>query len=369
MRSKKTLVATVACALVAILAIATVSASNQWRVFSYPADIHVEGTITLENLETEFTTGLAVNEDFAALVPIYVNPGTYDVGFIGKAVASDDSIKLHGLIIVPTLVVPLVKRGSFYVNFKVDKTNDFPDGIYIAHGELEITISTIQPGEAKIIWVHMKGLITSYGGEGAIGGIMAHARVADEEEDLAWVHGFLTQQTPVTDISEEYTFSFIAFRLVNTTEVALNQDGHDLYISGLWSAFNITWTYYDHNWTRTIEQICEKEFGELNVNLETTGTFTLQIDDEDLELIEGVVIFYHIRYGGFIEPRLFQMARVNADCNGDWKVNIIDITKMAKSYGATLGRPGYDFFLDVNFDYEINILDLASTAQTFGQKY
>ena len=367
MRTKKVLVAIVACALVAMLAMATVSASNHWRVFSYPADIHVEGTITLENVEGTITTDLDVEEDFSALVPIYVHPGTYNVGFIGKAVVSDDSIKLHGLIIVPTSVVPLVKRGNFYVNFRVDKTNDFPDGTYIAHGELEITISPIQPGEAKVIWVHMKGLVTKYGGEDAIGGIMTHARIAEEEDDWAKVHGFLTQQTPATDTSQEYTFSILAFKLANTTEVKLNHEDNDLYISGDWNVYEVTWTYYDDTWTRTIEEILEGESGDLKVNLENTGVFSLQIDD--LNLIEGNVIFYHIRYGGFIQRPLLPITSVNADSNGDWKVNILDITKIARSYGAKLGRPGYDFFLDVNFDYEINILDLANTAQAFGQEY
>lgn len=371
MRNKKTLVGIVALALAAMLTITTVGASDsaRWRFYSYPADIHVEGTITLENIETDFTDDLEVNEDFTALVPIFVNPGTYDAGFIGRAIASDDSIKFNGLIIVPALVVPMLRRGNFFVNFRVDKPNDLPDGIYIAHGELTVTVSPIEPGEAKVIWVHMKGLVTSYGDEDAFGGIMAHARVAEEEDDWARVHGFLTQQTPATDASEEYTFSFLVFRLVNVTEVALNHEsGNDLHISGLWNVYNVTCTYYDHDWTRTAEQTVEEKPGVLNVNLENTGVFTLEIEDDDLELIEGNVIFYHIRYGGFIE-RVRAMARVNADSNGDWKVNILDITKVAKSYGATLGKPGYDFFLDVNFDYEINILDLANAAQAFGQEY
>jgi len=387
MRTKKVLVAIVACTLVAMLAIATVSASTGWRVYSYPADIHVEGTITLDKVETESTTDLPINEDFSALVPMFVNPGTYDVGFFGKAVVSDGSIKFHGLIIVPELVVPLVKRGSFYVNFRVDKPDDVPDGIYVAHGGLEITISPIQPGEAKVIWVHMKGLVTSYGGGDAFGGIMAHARIVEEEDDWARVHGFLTQQTQVTDTSAEYTFSFLAFRLANTTEVTLNDDdGNDLCISGLWNVYEVTFTHFDNKWTRTIEQMLVEASGDLIVNLNgyaepdvaiesetyeriplsTAGTFTLDIDS--LETIAGNVIFYHIRYGGFFEP-LLPIRRVSADHNGDWKVNILDLIKVAKSYGATLETPRYDFFSDTNFDYSVDIKDLFDIAQTYGQEY
>jgi hypothetical protein len=388
MCNKKTLFGIVALVLAAMLTLTTVSASEtaRWRLYSYPAHIHVEGTITLEDIETDFTDDIEINETFAALVPIYVNPGTYHVGFIGKAVASDDSIKLHGLIIVPTLVVPLVKRGSFYVNFRVDKPDDVPDGIYIAYGELEITISPIQPGEAKVIWVHMKGLVTSYGGKDAFGGIMTHARIA-EEEDWAKVHGFLTQQAPVTDTSAEYSFSFLAFRLANATEVALNDDdGNDLYISGLWNVYEVTFTHFDNKWIHTIEQILGEPSGDLIVNLKgyaepdvaiesetyepvpisTGGNFTLDIDG--LEPIAGNVVFYHIRYGGFFEP-LLPIRRVSADHNGDWKVNILDLIKVAKSYGATLGTPRYDFFSDFNFDYSVDIKDLFDIAQTYGQEY
>lgn len=366
MSDKKTLVGIVAFALAALLAVTTVSASTQLRFFSYPADIEIEGTITLENIETDFETTLDVDTNFTAFVPLFIKPGTYDGGFLGRAVASGETMKFHGLLIIPSVIVPLVQRGSFWVNFRVDKTNDFPDGIYVASGELSIAISPIQVEPAKVIWVHMKGLVTSYGGEDAFGGIMAHARMHVEENDWARVYGFMTQQTPVTDTSAEYTFSFLAFKLVNTTEVELNHEGNDLYISGLWNVYEVTWTHYDNSWTRAIEQIIEEEHGELKVNLETAGVFSLKIDD--LDLIEGIVIFYHIRYGGFSEPQL-PIRRVNADHNGDWKINIVDLMKVAKSYGTTLGTPKYNFFSDIKFDYAINIADLYEIARTFGQEY
>jgi len=370
-RVKKTFVGIIAFALAALLAVTSVSASEHLKFYSYPAGIHVEGTITLKNIETEYTIELDVNENLTALVPIFINPGTYDgVGFLGRAIASDRSIKFHGLITLPSLVLPpLGRRGSFFVNFRVDKPNDLPDGIYFAQGELEITISPIQPGEAQVIWVHMKGLVTSYGGQDAFGGIVAHARVAEEEDDWARVHGFLTQQTPVTDISEEYTFSFLAFRLANTTEVQLNYEDNDLYISGSWNVYNVTWTYFDNSWTQTIEQIVKEESGELKVNLETAGTFALEIDDPEIEPIAGLVIFYHIRYVAFIEPTMLPIRRVGADYNGDWKVDIVDLARTARSYGATIGTPRYDFLLDMNFDYVINIIDVSNVAQTFGQEY
>jgi len=364
MINKKILSAIMVFALTALLAMTSVNASSMFD--SYPADIHAEGKMTLRDVTTAFETELNINTNFTALVPFFINPGAYDVNFIGRAIVSDDSIKFKGLIAIPSLATPLVRKGNFWVNFRVEKPEEveITDRMYIATGELSITISRILSGPTNVVWVHLKGLVTSYGGKDSYGGIMAHAKIGE----WARVHGFFTQQALADDTSVGYTFSFFAFRLVNTTEVELNHDTDDLYISGLWNVYNVTWTHYDHDWTLTVEQITGEGYGELKVAIEPeAGIFTLRI--EGLELIEGKVIFYHIRYCGLIEPTTLPIARVNADYNGDWEVNMLDVTNVAKRYGATIGKPRYNFFLDVNFDYVINILDLASVAQQFGQEY
>jgi len=369
MFSKRKL-AIIVFALTALLGIASVNALPMFH--SYPADIQLDGTLTLKSITTDFESEeIHIITNFTALVPFFINPGVYEaINFTGRAIVSDDSIKFKGLILILSPAIPILRRGNFWVNFRVEKPADvsLPDGMYIAIGEASITISPIVPGPARVVWVHMKGFVTSYGGEDSYGGIVAHARIGE----WARVHGFFTKQIIAYDISEDYTFSFFAFRLVNTTMVELNYEDDDLFISGLWNVYNVTWTYYDHDWTLKVEQLIEEEYGELVVTLESEGYTEVSIPEAGhftlgiigLESIEGAVSFYHLRYCSPIE-----LPAPMTDFNGDWKVNMLDIANIALRYGATIGRPGYNFFLDINFDYVINILDLGSVAQAFGQEY
>jgi len=368
-------------ALTALLAVTSVQALPRFDLHSYPAEIQLLGTMTLKEITTDSATNseipLDIDTNFTALVPFYINPGDYEAYFLGIAVASDDSIKFKGIALIPSLVTPGVHKGNFWVNFRIDKPESLADGIYVATGEMSIAISPVAP-DTKVIWVHMKGMITSYNNSAALGGIVAHAKIGE----WAKVHGFFTPQPIVEEAAEDYTFSFFAFRLVNATTVELNHDDDDLYISGHWDVYNVTLTYYDHDWTLKVEQLLEETEGELMVHLDgyvesdvalesetnertslsTAGTFT--VDLNGLEPIAGTVIFYHLRY---CLPIRYPTPMT--DHNGDWKVNMLDVANVARSYGSTIGRPGYNFFLDVNFDFIINIVDLSSTAQAFGQEY
>ena len=329
--------------------------------FSYPAEIHAEGTMKLKEIATNMEWNLTVNTNFTALVPLFINPGSYDdVEFLGKGVVSDDSVRFSGVLVIsPIAKTGIVSKGSFWVNFKVEKTTEvsISNGIYVVSGELVIIISRVTSEQPKVVWVLMKGLVTSYGDENSFGGILVHAKIGE----WASVHGYFTQPGLAFTPAANYTFSFYSFRLVNTTEAELNHDKEDLYIAGFWNVYNITWTYYDHEFNLTIKQVSNNAAGELKVGLKD-GVFSLGI--EGLELIQGNVIYYHLKYCSPFDPSI-----PIVDCNGDWKVNVLDIAHVAKCYGTTFGKPGYDFFLDVNFDYIINILDLAIVAQTFGQEY
>jgi ABC-type transport system substrate-binding protein len=63
---------------------------------------------------------------------------------------------------------------------------------------------------------------------------------------------------------------------------------------------------------------------------------------------------------------------VAGDLNGDWKVNILDITPIAIRFGAVRGDAGspplpkYDAVADLNRDGKINILDIVQVALVFG---
>jgi hypothetical protein len=58
---------------------------------------------------------------------------------------------------------------------------------------------------------------------------------------------------------------------------------------------------------------------------------------------------------------------VFGDINGDGKVNILDISAVAKAFGTTPGQPRWDQMCDVNYDFKVNILDISVIAREFGK--
>lgn len=187
---------------------------------------------------------------------------------------------------------------------------------------LTLTPSSAQ-STADPTWVKMLGYINSYGEDVAWGLLRAHAEV----EEWARVHAFyvpglnFSELKIPREIPTNFTVSFHAVRLVNATEVELNYEGNDLYISGLWDVYNVTFVYYSwQNFTLTTETLVNNGVGELNV----TGTwteFTLAITN--IELIGG---------------------------------------KVARNYEFTPETPTYDFNMDFNFDFKTNIYDPVETT-------
>lgn len=335
-----------------ILSLSTVTGNALLRNI-YPAIISVEGTMTLE---AEQPLTFPINTTFMAMVPNVVVPETHNATFHGKALVS-------GRPIIKFAGVFNVSDHSFWVKFAIEKPEgiEVDYGMYSANGEVDLTIEEIPPEQLEVTWVLMRGLITSYGGEQAFGKIMVHVRIGPMMKQWANVHGTFTQQEPLTASMSESNFSrsFYVFRLVNVSEI--NYDGKGLYINGLWNVYNVTVTHYDNEFNLNIKSIVENETGDLNVAFNEKA-FTLDI--EHMEQIDGVIVFYHLMF-----RRLFERGIPLGDFNGDWKVDIADIARVAKAYGAMLGRPAYDFNLDVNFDFSINIIDVATVAIEFGQEY
>lgn len=58
-----------------------------------------------------------------------------------------------------------------------------------------------------------------------------------------------------------------------------------------------------------------------------------------------------------------------ADVNEDGVVNILDIAKVATTFGLAIGQPGFDTIADVNTDYKTNILDIVKIAMDYGWHY
>ncbi len=54
------------------------------------------------------------------------------------------------------------------------------------------------------------------------------------------------------------------------------------------------------------------------------------------------------------------------DTNGDGIVNVLDLLRLARAFGATAGDAGYDAAADVNGDGAVNGVDLLLLAESFG---
>lgn len=54
------------------------------------------------------------------------------------------------------------------------------------------------------------------------------------------------------------------------------------------------------------------------------------------------------------------------DLNHDGKVDILDITVVAKAYGSRKGQPNYRARIDFNHDKIINIFDVVMIARYYG---
>jgi len=57
------------------------------------------------------------------------------------------------------------------------------------------------------------------------------------------------------------------------------------------------------------------------------------------------------------------------DINGDNKVDIKDVSSVAKAFGTSMGQPGYTPNGDATDDHKIDIKDVSTTAKRFGDHY
>jgi hypothetical protein len=67
------------------------------------------------------------------------------------------------------------------------------------------------------------------------------------------------------------------------------------------------------------------------------------------------------------EPWAPEYPNAGADLNSDGRVNILDISIVAKSFGSRPGDPNWNETADLNKDELINILDISRVAKDFGK--
>jgi len=215
---------------------------------------------------------------------------------------------------------------------------------------------------AEKTYVRMCGLIDHWGLNSTFGWMGAHAKMQNINGTLsssAQVHAVWTTSPPKPhEGATNFTYSFYAAKLVNSSMIALNYSTYDFYISGFWDVYNITFVYYHRNeqgefdgedFNVTIEPVVSDATGELRV----FGNWTkFEIDIAGIDLLSGEVLYYCIRH----------MEIEMGDVNGDGEVNIHDLVSVAHAYGSKPGIGGYGFDLDFNFDFNIDIGDLTTVA-------
>lgn len=233
---------------------------------------------------------------------------------------------------------------------------------------LALTLTT-SPAQATPlpIWVKMLGYVNSYDEDVASGLLVARARIggwADVRAIYVPGRNYSEYERP-GEIPPNFTVSFHVVRLVNVTEVKLNYEGNDFYVSGLWNVWNVTFVYYSvHNWTLILKPVVIHGYGELNV----TGTwkdFTLDITGN--KLISGRVIF------GCIKFIVIPIGDVyGPEGTPDYSVDLWDLQHIAHAYGSTPGNPwrlNYNFGMDFDCDYKIGLAELTTIAANLGTEY
>lgn len=214
-------------------------------------------------------------------------------------------------------------------------------------------------------WVQLRGIVDQWGEEEAFGWLKVNARIVNDTGTIRqwaminamWSNGTndIIRLNPAEDQPGSFSFSHYAARLANASKIALNYLGYDFYASGLWNVSKITITITIDttnmlaNFTRTIEPIVNLTEGELRVPMDT-NRFELDITGIDM-------------LSGFVRMRAFSIREIKFyDVNGDGKVDIRDLVRVARRFGMVPGMRAYDFDMDFNLDGTVGLGTLTTIA-------
>ena len=212
--------------------------------------------------------------------------------------------------------------------------------------------------------VKFAGNVQSYGETPAYGWMLTIAKVNETAKSGAFYSLENYTEPPLPPINNTYTYTFYLAILVNSSIVQSNYSGYDFYIQGLWSAYEVTWTFYDMplNYSWSITPIVENVTGELTV----TGNWTLfAIQIYSMDTISGTIISHFHHYCG-IDCGM-ELPEVDVKC--DREINVLDLIPVAKACGSVPGMQEFNFTLDLNFDLQINVLDLIEISKHLGEQY
>jgi hypothetical protein len=215
-------------------------------------------------------------------------------------------------------------------------------------------------------WVRLNGIVQTWGAQEVNGSLSVNARTVGNN-DVARGTAFATAiWSNTTNLRQRgnFSYSFYVARLVDANVTALNFEGVDFFMNGTWSVFNVTISQtiiksgdlesgytVDRQMKTAIDPIATKAYGELNVTGNWTK-FVLSINGVDE--LNGVVT----RAGMW--QMMFNKFKVSDDVTD--KVSRVDLTVLARSYGAMPGWGSYDSNMDFNCNYKIDIADLSTVA-------
>ena len=330
------------------------------------------------------TDSITVAANFTANVPLNITAGTYNATFQGFARVSENYVDFNGVI--------ETENGTFLADFEVPNSYTVPTGECGASGILTLQISDITTTPPQFEYIQLVGHVTDYNYTPAFGWLSANAKISTnstigQTENMANAQAVWEPLSPsilplwnVSAVATgNFTYSFYAARLINTTMVALNYSGYDVYIQGLWTVLNVTFTFSGIHWVNFTESescVAQNVTGELMVNgnwgptgpsaslcRTSAGNFTLSLAGFD-DVTGSVDQFV-----------LHARAILDGDVLGHGVVDIYDLVYIARNIGSIAGSPqlgGLQSFegiekADLNGDFHVDIYDLVTAASQFGQ--
>lgn len=332
------------------------------------------------------TYNITVAANFTANVPPTITGGTYNATFQGFARVGVNNIEFNGVI--------ETENGTFTADFIVPNSATIPTGVCGASGILVLEIAEITPTPPiQCEYVQVAGRVSDYGNTSAFGMLSANAKFTNTTAGLinnvtnanvCWAPlspSILPMWKIAPNATGNVTYSFYAARLLNTTMAALNYSGNNLYIAGIWSVLNITYTYSGVNWCNfnaSESSVAQNVTGVLEINgtwgptanpgasipcRTSAGNFTLKLTG--FNDVTGIVNQFVLHARGVLD----------GDVLNHGVVDIYDLVYIAKCVGTTAGSPqsgGLQNFesiekADINFDFHVDIYDLVTVATEIGQ--
>jgi hypothetical protein len=335
---------------------------------SYTAKVYLTGTMqsgwynwTSRTFETYNLSGIEAN--FTATVLAEITPGTYtNATFEGYARVDNSSVEFYGDIRANATC------PRFMVTFTVPNNwPNVPKAALEARGTVETTITKTTLPHLTYTWVSVVGWVTQYGNENATGWLNAQATITNVTElakvHVAWMPKPSIKPGP-TPKSTNFTYSFYAASLINTTVAALNHTGYDFYVSGLWTVYNVTFTYSGQRFDHCNESVTV-------VKQNATGDLAVSGPISDLNFTVSIASFNDVN--GSVQRMVISHRRIlDGDFTGKGYVDIFDLVTLAHHIGETPGfGQGLDNLRDVetydlNFDFHIDIYTLVTVANEIG---